>query len=214
MEIIEIKEGIKLHYIKKENFKTDCAFVTLTIPLKRENSTKNALLAYMMMRGTNKYTDQYILNKVLDNAYGSNISVSFDKVGDNVSLRFNLETIANEYALNGENILKEAMGILFEIVFNPLMVNGALSKDFIDIEKKHLLKIIRAEKDNKDSYAYKRCMKETFGENGFGVNLYGYEEDIDDLVGLMSELTVLVGTTKATLPSRRIIFENINKINI
>ena len=110
MEIIEIKEGIKLHYIKKENFKTDCAFVTLTIPLKRENSTKNALLAYMMMRGTNKYTDQYILNKVLDNAYGSNISVSFDKVGDNVSLRFNLETIANEYALNGENILKEAMG--------------------------------------------------------------------------------------------------------
>ena len=140
MEIIEIKEGIKLHYIKKENFKTDCAFVTLTIPLKRENSTKNALLAYMMMRGTNKYTDQYILNKVLDNAYGSNISVSFDKVGDNVSLRFNLETIANEYALNGENILKEAMGILFEIVFNPLMVNGALSKDFIDIEKKHLLK--------------------------------------------------------------------------
>ena len=181
MEIIEIKEGIKLHYIKKENFKTDCAFVTLTIPLKRENSTKNALLAYMMMRGTNKYTDQYILNKVLDNAYGSNISVSFDKVGDNVSLRFNLETIANEYALNGENILKEAMGILFEIVFNPLMVNGALSKDFIDIEKKHLLKIIRAEKDNKDSYAYKRCMKETFGENGFGVNLYGYEEDIDDL---------------------------------
>ena len=116
MEIIEIKEGIKLHYIKKENFKTDCAFVTLTIPLKRENSTKNALLAYMMMRGTNKYTDQYILNKVLDNAYGSNISVSFDKVGDNVSLRFNLETIANEYALNGENILKEAMGILFEIV--------------------------------------------------------------------------------------------------
>ena len=37
------------------------------------------------------------------------------------------------------------------------------------------------------------------------------EEDIDDLVGLMSELTVLVGTTKATLPSRRIIFENIKK---
>ncbi|MCR5186705.1 MAG: insulinase family protein [Clostridia bacterium] len=181
MEIVELKDGIKLHYIKKENFKTDCAFITLTTPLNRENSTKNALLAYMMMRGTNKYTDQYILNKVLENAYGSNISVSFDKVGDNVSLRFNLETIANEYALNGENILKEAMGILFEIVFNPLMINGALSKDFIDIEKKHLLKIIRAEKDNKDSYAYKRCMKETFGENGFGVNLYGYEEDVEGL---------------------------------
>lgn len=198
METIELKKGIKLHYIKKENFKTDCAFVTLTIPLNRENSTKNALLAYMMMRGTNKYTDQYILNKALDDVYGANISVSFDKVGDNVSLRFNLETIANEYALNGENILKEAMGILLEVVFNPLMENGVLSEAFIDIEKKHLLKIIRAEKDNKDSYAYKRCMKETFGENGFGVNLYGYEEDVEGLTveGLTEHYRQIVSTSR------------------
>lgn len=198
METIELKKRIKLHYIKKENFKTDCAFVTLTIPLNRENSTKNALLAYMMMRGTNKYTDQYILNKALDNVYGANISVSFDKVGDNVSLRFNLETIANEYALNGENILKEAMGILLEVVFNPLMENGVLSEAFIDIEKKHLLKIIRAEKDNKDSYAYKRCMMETFGENGFGVNLYGYEEDVEGLTveGLTEHYRQIVSTSR------------------
>ena len=57
MEIIKIKNGIKLHYNKKNNFKTDCTFVTFTIPLEKENATKNALLAYMLMRGTQKYRD-------------------------------------------------------------------------------------------------------------------------------------------------------------
>ena len=181
MEIIEVKEGVKLHYIKKEIFKTDCSFITFTIPLIKKDATKNALLAYILMRGTQNYPDQYELNKALDNNYGSTLSVSFDKVGDNVSLRFNMESIANRYALDGENVLKTSLEILFDLAFNPLRKDGMLSEDFITLEKEHLIKILKSEKDNKDSYAYKRALSETFLGDGFGVNLYGYEDDVQNI---------------------------------
>ena len=181
MEILKIKEGIKLHYIKKETFKTDCSFITFTIPLLKKDATKNALLAYILMRGTRKYPNQYALNRVLDDIYGTSLSVSFDKVGDNVSLRFNIESIANKYALNGENILREAFELLFDLAFDPLKKDGLLSEDFIELEKNHLIKILKSERDNKDSYAYKRALSETFKGDGFGVSLYGYEDEVNNI---------------------------------
>ena len=40
----EIKEGIKLHQIQTEKFKTNLVAIFLTTPMSRENVTKNALL--------------------------------------------------------------------------------------------------------------------------------------------------------------------------
>ncbi len=181
MEIVEIKEGIRLHYIKKEVFKTDCSFITFTIPLLRKDATKNALLAYILMRGTEKYPDQYALNKALDDIYGATLSVSFDKVGDNISLRFNMESIASIYALHGEDILGEAFDFLFDVAFDPLRHDGKLSENFIELEKNHLTKLLKSEKDNKDSYAYKRALSETFKGDGFGTSLYGYEDEVQNI---------------------------------
>ena len=38
----EIKEGIKVHFIKNDRFKTNLIAVFLSLPLERENVTKNA----------------------------------------------------------------------------------------------------------------------------------------------------------------------------
>ena len=181
MEKVEIKKGINFHHIYKNVYKTDCSFVTLTIPLIKSNSTKNALLAYVLMRGTEKYPNQYALNRALDDIYGATLSVSFDKVGDNISLRFNMETIANQYALNGENVLMQGINMLIDLVFSTYKENSLLSSDFIELEKKHLLKILKTEKDNKDMYAYRRCVAETFIGDGFGTSLHGYEEDVEKI---------------------------------
>jgi len=95
----EIKQGIKLHCIKTELYKTYISCIIITTPLKRETVTKNALIPFMLRRGTNNLQNQYLLNKELENMYGASFNCGIDKMGDNVILKFYIESISNEYAL-------------------------------------------------------------------------------------------------------------------
>ena len=49
---VEIKEGITLHEIQTNKFKTNLFAIFLTLPLSRETVTKNALLTAVLRRGT------------------------------------------------------------------------------------------------------------------------------------------------------------------
>ena len=49
----EIKQGITLHQIHTENYKTNLYAVFIATPLKRQNVTLNALLTAVLRRGTN-----------------------------------------------------------------------------------------------------------------------------------------------------------------
>ena len=49
----EIKQGIKVHQIDTNKFKTNLFAVFLSVPLKRETITKNALVTAVLRRGTN-----------------------------------------------------------------------------------------------------------------------------------------------------------------
>ena len=51
-QVKQIKEGIKLHVIPTDKFKTNLLAVFITLPLKRENVTKDALLPAVLRRGS------------------------------------------------------------------------------------------------------------------------------------------------------------------
>ena len=51
----EFKDGIKAHLINTDKYKTDIACIILTTSLKRETVTKNALIPFMLKRGTIDY---------------------------------------------------------------------------------------------------------------------------------------------------------------
>ena len=79
--------------------------------------------------------NQYLINRELENLYGASFNCGIDKIGDNVVLKFYIESISNEYALNNENILKSCIETLLDIIFNPIQENGILNKEFLEIEK-------------------------------------------------------------------------------
>ena len=60
---IEIKEGIKFHEINTNKFKTNLFAIFLSMPLTRENVTKNALLTAVLRRGTQKFPTQELISK-------------------------------------------------------------------------------------------------------------------------------------------------------
>ena len=71
---VELKKGIKAHFIKTDLYKTDLTCIIITTPLKRETVTKNALIPFMLRRGTAKLPNQYLISKELENMYGATLN--------------------------------------------------------------------------------------------------------------------------------------------
>ena len=176
----EIKKGIKSHIIQTNLYKTNMVTIIITVPLTKKNVTKNALIPFVLRRGSQKFPDQYILNKELDNMYGASFECGIDKIGDNQILKFYIDTINNDYTFDNENILEKSLEMLLDIVFNPVLENGLFKEEFLKIEKENLQRFIESKIDNKDYYAYQRCIESMY-EDGFGIYKYGYIEDIEKI---------------------------------
>ena len=177
----EIKKGIKVHLLKNNIFKTNLICIMLTVPIKRENVTLNALIPFLLKRGTNNLKEQSEISKKLEEMYGASYDCGIDKIGDNQALKFYIETINDNYSLKPENLLKQSMDLLLEIVFNPLMEDGVFKSDFLETEKENLRKVIDSKIDNKDYFAFNNCIETMYGESGFGLYKYGYSQDIENI---------------------------------
>ena len=178
---IEIKEGINLHIINTNKFKTNLLAVFLTTPLNRENVTKNALIPMILRRGSSKLTNLEEISNKLDEMYGADFNCGVDKTGDNHVLKFYMESINNNFLPERENILEESMKALLDIVFNPLIENSNLKKEYVESEKENLKQIILGKIDNKSKYAYERCIEEMYKDKPFGLYKYGYVEDLENI---------------------------------
>ena len=105
----ELKQGIKAHLIKTDIFKTNLITIILTTPLKRENVTKNALIPFLLKRGSKNFPTNEDISKRTDELYGTSLNCGVDKVGDNQILKFVAESIDNNYTLNGEDLIKDVL---------------------------------------------------------------------------------------------------------
>ena len=147
----EIKTGIKLHTIKTEKFKTNLISVFLSMPITRENVTKNALISAILRRGSMNMPTLLEISKTLEEMYGASFDNGIDKTVDNQILKFYIETINDNYIPhNGENMLKTSIEKLLEIVFNPLIKDGGFNENYVKQEKENIKRIIKGKTDNKE----------------------------------------------------------------
>ena len=174
----EIKEGIKVHLIKNDNFKTDFTVVFLTLPLEKENITKNALIPAILRSGSHKYETYQKISEELEMLYGASFDCGIDKTGDNLVLKFYIESINDNYLPQINNNLEKVLEILLDIIFDPKVTNDEFEAEYIEIEKRNLGMIIKAQKDDKDQYAYDRCINIMYNNSGYGLSKYGNLEDL------------------------------------
>ena len=169
----EIKEGIKLHTINTNNFKTNLYAIFLATPLKRENVTLDALLTAVLRRGTNNMTSQDVISKKLEEMYGASFDCGIEKTGDNHIFKFYLESINEEFLPEKEEIAQKCLEILFDIVFNPLIEGDKFKEEYVQGEKENIKQIIQSKIDNKSKYALDRCIEEMFKDQAYGLYKYG-----------------------------------------
>ena len=176
----EIKEGIKLHQIKTQKFKTNLIAIFLTMPISKENVTKNALLLSVLRRGSKNMPTQEKISQELEEMYGAGFDCGIDKTGDNHVLKFYLESINDKFLpQTNEKMLKNSIEKLFEIAFDPLVENGGFKEEYVKQEKANIKRIIEGKVDNKAIYALERCTEEMYKDKPYGLYKYGYIEDLE-----------------------------------
>ena len=181
MKTIDIKKGIKLHLIETDKFKTDLIAILLTTPLKEENVTANALIPAILRRGTSKIKTQEEISKSLENMYGASFDCGIDKIGNDQVIKFYLETINNLYLGKKENNTKNALDLILNIVFSPLIEDKGFKKEYVENERNNLKQVIEGRKDSKQTYAFERCIEEMYKNNPYSLYKYGKIEDLETI---------------------------------
>lgn len=178
----ELKQGITVHNINTDKFKTNIVAIFLTTPMSREYVTFNSMISSVLRRGTKNMPTQEEISKELEEMYGANFNNGIDKLGDNHTLKFYMESINDEYLPQGnENLLKQSIQKLSEIVFNPILENNVFKQEYLDQEKQAMTQRINAKIDNKALYASHRCVECMYKDDPAALYKYGYVEDIDKI---------------------------------
>lgn len=175
---MNLKEGIKLHTIKTDKFKTNIIAIFITVPLTRENVTKDSLIDLILHRGSNNFKTQEEINKRLEELYGASFDYGIEKSGDNHVLKFYIESVNDKFLDANENIFENSVKVLSDIVFNPLKDNDGFCQEYFESEKEKLVQIIKSKIDDKNTYSLYRCIEEMYKNKVFGLYKYGYDKDV------------------------------------
>ncbi|MGN1301269.1 MAG: EF-P 5-aminopentanol modification-associated protein YfmF [Clostridia bacterium] len=194
----EIKKSVKLHCIGTEKFKTNLIAVFLSTPLDRKTVTYNAIIPAVLRRGTNNLKSQEKISIALENMYGATFDCGVEKTGDNQILKFYLEMVNDEFLETSESNLTKGINLLLDIIFNPLVENNQFNEEYLKTEKENMKQIIEAKIDNKDRYAFERCIEEMYKNKIYGLYKYGYVEDLSKINGqnLYEHYKKLINTAK------------------
>ena len=170
---IKLADSVYLNVIETSKFKTNFISVEFLLPLSAGTAALGALLPAVLLRGTGKYPDMAALNERMDYLYGSHISQRVYKLGETQFVGFSSYVLADKYALEPTPVLSEALDLLGEVLFNPVTDGEAFRSDYTEGEKRNLCDHIKAQINNKNSYAVKRCRDEMCRGEAFAVSELG-----------------------------------------
>lgn len=180
MRTAKIDEGINLHLIKSDKFKTDLIGVYIKRPLKESEVSKNALIARILNQGTRTYETSLELNKKLDELYGSILVIDVHKYGEKQVYQFKLQIPDKKYVSN-EKILEQGIDLLNHVINDTFVEKDNFKESFIAKEKENLKARIDGLKDDKVSYAMHKCIESMCANEAFRIHSKGTIELVEQM---------------------------------
>ncbi len=181
MKTIQIAEGVYLHHIPDNKFKSATVSMFFHRPLCLEEASMNALLPAVLKRGTSVSKDFVEIERRLMDLCGASVSGAVLKRGDAQLLFFEGSSLANRYAPGGEDLVGATVDLLLEIVLSPYTEEGVFSAEYVASEKKNLAEAIEAMVNDKMQYALWRCTEEMFKGEAYGVHELGSIEAVEKI---------------------------------
>ena len=171
-----IKEHINLYYINDNKYKTVSMSMYLHRKLDKEEVTKNAVLAKVLKRGTDKYNTIKSLNTHLEELYGTLYSIDITKKANVQSICCTVSNISEKFS--SPELSCKAAGLMMEFLFEPYAPNGVFDKGYVEVEKQNLKDDIDAIINDKRSFANLRVVEHMCSGEDNAILECGYVDDI------------------------------------
>ena len=155
----KIFDSIELSTVSTNKFKASVISFSMTLPLKRSSTAYGLLISHLLCRGSASYPSIALLNRRLDELYGSYVEIKSHHIGENLSLTISAETLDNKYIPDGTDVIGELISIIAELILSPAFLQPSFSAQVFEQEKRLIVDSINAEINNPRLYSAKKCLE-------------------------------------------------------
>lgn len=183
MQEISLAPGVTLRMVQTKKFKTSTMGVTFLEPLSKETASLNALLPWVLQRGTKTYPDMEAMSAAMDDLYGGNISPVLRKKGEVQCVGFLASFLDDAFVPAGTRILEPATQLLGEMVLAPAGDGVSFRPDYVSSERENLIDRIRSQINDKLQYSLSRLQEQMCQDEAYGLNKLGTEKEAKAITG-------------------------------
>lgn len=199
MKIIQLGAGAQLAVIRDDRFQTVRISAHFMLPVQADTAAAHAMLPRLLPRGCARYPDYTAFNRKLAMLYGAGIYGSVQVTGETQMINVSLGMIDDRFVPDGESVLAEGIRLLCDVIFDPVLdEQGWFRAEDVAEEKRNLAEEIRAEFNDKRSYALRRSREIMCAGEPYGAARQGTAEQVEALTP--EEITVAWRTVLKTAP--------------
>lgn len=180
METYSLSGGVKLHYLKTEQFKHFSLGIYLVRPLCKEEVSYNALLTQVLKSGCAEFSTKQKIAAHLEWLYGASMHAGVQKKGEAQILTFHFSGINDNYA-GGCNVSSQLAAFAKEILLAPLVHQDAFDETIFQIEREDLKNEILALQNDKRDYANQRCLELMCNQEAYGIHEFGTVDELEKI---------------------------------
>lgn len=152
-----IGDGVYFSRVCDTKFKHNRITASLFLPLDEKTATENAIVPFILRRGSAAYPDFTRLNLRLCELYGASLSCDVAKYGSYQALELTISAIDDRFTPDSSPVTQECAQLLTEILLRPNMPGGVFNEKDVEVEKLELVDTIESLLNDKRSYALTRC---------------------------------------------------------
>lgn len=145
---MEIAQGVHLHVIKTQKFKTTQITVRFSGKRSPKNLAARVLVGQMLAIANQTYPTTQAFREKLASLYGASLSTKLATKGLVHMVDIDMSVIGDQFALTGEKLLEEVIAFLKSVLFHPLVTIERYQYQTFDIEKANLLAYLEADHDD------------------------------------------------------------------
>jgi predicted Zn-dependent peptidase len=181
METVVLADGIRLHHFHEERFKSEYLSANLICPPLVTHSAHSVLLSSLMGQSNARYPKTAEFSKALETAYNTSFSSKMFRIGETRIHPFAVSWLSERFVRDGFQTTDFALDFLASTLFEPHLKEGLFPEKELQKQIKNRIDDLAAEKNNKQRYALKQCVRELCKGEPFATPLGSTVKDLQEV---------------------------------
>lgn len=177
----ELLPYVNFTALRTDKFKSGCLSATLLTQLTRERAAENAVLPYVLRRGTAALPDMRALSAKLDGLYGASVEPVVRKLGEIHAVGLRADFPEERLLPGTPPVLEEIVGLVSQLWLAPNTRGGLLLPGYVDGEKQKLIERLEAIRNDRRSWALRRLTENMCACEDYAVSALGSVEEAESI---------------------------------